>query len=580
MTALLRGYLRPYTLRVTAVLILLLLQAVANLYLPSLNADIINNGVLLGRTDYIMRTGGIMLLITLLVSVGAVIGVYYGAGVAMAFGRDVRAALFRRVESFSLREVNTFGAPSLITRNTNDVQQLQVFLVMALTMMISAPITMVGGIIMALREDVRLSQLLLVVVPVMAAVIGSLVWRAVPLFRTMQGRVDRVNQVTRETLTGIRVVRAFVRTSHEEQRFADANADLTRATLTVNRLFALMFPSLMLIMNLSSVAIIWFGGSLVDSGKMPIGNLTAFLAYLMQILFSVLMATFMVVMVPRAQASAERIQAVLSTEPVIRDPELPAQRDGVATSLGATVEFRDVEFRYPGAEEAVLHDINLTLPPGRTTAIVGGTGAGKTTLINLIPRLYDVTGGAVLLDGVDVRQLSQEHLWSRIGLVPQKSFLFTGSVADNVRFGDGGAAEEDVWAALRVAQAEGFVSDMPDGLGATIDQGGANVSGGQRQRLAIARAVAKRPALYLLDDSFSALDFATDSRLRAALREHTREATVVIVAQRVSTVMHADQIVVLDLGTVVGVGTHEELMTDCETYREIVLSQLTEDDVA
>jgi ATP-binding cassette subfamily B protein len=580
MTALLRGYLRPYTLRVTAVLILLLLQAVANLYLPSLNADIINNGVLLGRTDYIMRTGGIMLLITLLVSVGAVIGVYYGAGVAMAFGRDVRAALFRRVESFSLREVNTFGAPSLITRNTNDVQQLQVFLVMALTMMISAPITMVGGIIMALREDVRLSQLLLVVVPVMAAVIGSLVWRAVPLFRTMQGRVDRVNQVTRETLTGIRVVRAFVRTSHEEQRFADANADLTRATLTVNRLFALMFPSLMLIMNLSSVAIIWFGGSLVDSGKMPIGNLTAFLAYLMQILFSVLMATFMVVMVPRAQASAERIQAVLTTEPVIRDPELPMQHDGVATSLGATVEFRDVEFRYPGAEEAVLHDINLTLPPGRTTAIVGGTGAGKTTLINLIPRLYDVTGGAVLLDGVDVRQLSQEHLWSRIGLVPQKSFLFTGSVADNVRFGDGEAAEEDVWAALRVAQAEGFVSDMPDGLGATIDQGGANVSGGQRQRLAIARAVAKRPALYLLDDSFSALDFATDSRLRAALREHTREATVVIVAQRVSTVMHADQIVVLDLGTVIGVGTHEELMTDCETYREIVLSQLSQDDVA
>jgi ATP-binding cassette subfamily B protein len=451
---------------------------------------------------------------------------------------------------------------------------------MALTMMISAPITMVGGIIMALREDVRLSQLLLVVVPVMAAVIGSLVWRAVPLFRTMQGRVDRVNQVTRETLTGIRVVRAFVRTSHEEQRFADANADLTRATLTVNRLFALMFPSLMLIMNLSSVAIIWFGGSLVDSGKMPIGNLTAFLAYLMQILFSVMMATFMVVMVPRAQASAERIQAVLTTEPVIRDPELPTQHDGVATSLGATVEFRDVEFRYPGAEEAVLHDINLTLPPGRTTAIVGGTGAGKTTLINLIPRLYDVTGGAVLLDGVDVRQLPQEHLWSRIGLVPQKSFLFTGSVADNVRFGDGEAAEQDVWSALRVAQAEGFVSELPDGLGAKIDQGGANVSGGQRQRLAIARAVAKRPALYLLDDSFSALDFATDARLRAALREHTREATVVIVAQRVSTVMHADQIVVLDLGTVVGVGTHEDLMSGCETYREIVLSQLSQDDVA
>jgi ATP-binding cassette subfamily B multidrug efflux pump len=579
MIALLRRFLRPYSTRVSLVLVLLLLQAVANLYLPSLNADIINDGVVKGDTGYIMRTGGLMLLITLLVSVGAVIAVYFGAGVAMAFGRDVRAALFRTVESFSLREMNSFGAPSLITRNTNDVQQLQMFIVMGLTMMVSAPITMVGGIIMALREDVRLSGLLLVVVPLMAVVIGALVWRAIPLFRTMQGRIDRVNQVTRETLAGVRVVRAFVRTAHEEERFAAANDDLTRATLTVNRLFALMFPSLLLIMNLSSVAIIWFGGSLVDSGQMPIGNLTAFLAYLMQILFAVMMATFMVVMVPRAQASAERVQAVLLTEPAIHDPQVQAQPDG-AVGRGATVEFRDVEFGYPGADEAVLHGINLTLRPGQTTAVVGGTGSGKTTLVNLIPRLYDVTGGAVLMDGVDVRTMPQEHLWSRIGLVPQKSFLFTGTVADNVRFGRPDATDDDVWAALEVAQAAGFVRELPEALDAPIDQGGANVSGGQRQRLAIARAVAKRPALYLLDDSFSALDFATDARLRAALREHTADATVLIVAQRVSTVMHADQIVVLDLGTVVGIGTHDELMRDCETYREIVLSQLTEEDVA
>ncbi|HET9657615.1 MAG TPA: ABC transporter ATP-binding protein [Kineosporiaceae bacterium] len=585
MTALLRTYLRPYGARVALVLTLLLLQAVANLYLPSLNADIINNGVVKGDTGYITRIGGLMLLVTFALTVAAVIGVYYGAGVAMAFGRDVRAALFRRVQSFSLREVNKFGAPSLITRNTNDVQQLQMFVVMGLTMMVAAPITMVGGIIMAVREDVRLSALLLVVVPLMAAVIGALIWRAIPLFRSMQGRIDKVNRVTRETLAGIRVVRAFVRTTHEEERFAEANDELTRATLTVNRLFALMFPSLMLIMNLSSIAIIWFGSGLVDSGSMPIGNLTAFLSYLMQILFAVMMATFMTVMVPRAQASAERIQEVLTTEPDIHDPvsaavTLPAQRTDGADLDEATVEFRDVEFRYPGAEEPVLRRINLTLPAGRTTAIVGGTGAGKSTLVNLIPRLYDVTAGAVLIDGVDVREMPQEQVWSRLGLVPQKSFLFSGTVADNVRFGRPDAADEQVWQALEVAQAAGFVREMPDGLQSPIEQGGANVSGGQRQRLAIARAVAKQPAVYLLDDCFSALDFATDARLRAALREHTSTATVVIVAQRVSTVMHADQIVVLDLGTVVGVGTHTDLMRDCETYREIVLSQLTEDDVA
>jgi ATP-binding cassette subfamily B multidrug efflux pump len=622
MTALLRRFLRPYSGRLILALVLLLVQAVTNLYLPSLNADIINEGVVRGDTGHILRTGGVMLLITLLVSIGAVIAVYHGAGIAMALGRDVRAALFRTVESFSLKEMNGFGAPSLIIRNTNDVQQLQMFIVTGLTMMVSAPITMIGGIIMAVRQDPRLSGLLLVVVPVMAAVVGTLVRRAIPLFRTMQDRIDRVNQVTRETLAGIRVVRAFVRTAYEEERFAAANVDLTRATLTVNRLFALMFPSLMLIMNLSGVAIVWFGGGLVDSGQMPIGDLTAFLAYLMQILFAVMMASFMVVMIPRAQASAERIQEVLATQALIRDPEslstvpLPNDQvpggtaagtpdgtldgtvtgtldgtgggtlDGTVTGTldgtggGARVEFREVSFGYPGAEEAVLQKINLILRPGQTTAIVGGTGAGKTTLVNLIPRLYDVAGGAVLVDGVDVRAMPQEQLWSRIGLVPQKSMLFTGTIADNVRFGRSGATDEEVWAALEVAQAAEFVRELPEGLAAWIDQGGANVSGGQRQRLSIARAVAKRPALYLLDDSFSALDFATDARLRASLREHTRDATVVIVAQRVSTVMHADQIVVLDLGTIVGTGPHVELMRDCDTYREIVLSQLSEDDAA
>ncbi len=505
-------FLRPYRSALIIVAVLTTLQVIANLYLPFLNADIINNGVVTGDIGYIVRLGLIMLGLSAALAVISVIAVYFAARTAMAFGRDVRGQLFRSVERFSLREVNEFGAPSLITRTTNDVQQVQMLVLMGLTMMIAAPLTAIGGVIMALRTDVQLSALLLVVIPVMALVVGLLMWKAVPLFRVMQVKIDKINGVLRENLTGIRVIRAFVRTEHEERRFAEANEDLTDTALRVTRLFALTMPSLMLILNLSSVAIIWFGGRFVDEGSMQIGDLTAFLSYIMQILFSVMMAVMIMVMVPRAAASAERIGAVLDTVPEVQDPAvaapMPARR--------GVVEFRDVEFRYPGAEAPVLCDVNLTMRPGEVTAIVGSTGAGKTTLVNLIPRLYDVTGGAVLVDGVDVRDYAQEQLWEYLGLVPQKAFLFSGTIASNVRFGNPGASEEQVWEALDVAQAS-FVRDMPESLEAPIDQGGTNVSGGQRQRLSIARALVRGCPIYIFDDSFSALDYATDARLRAAL---------------------------------------------------------------
>ncbi len=570
MSRLLRTGLRPYRWALALIVLLVLGQVLANLYLPTLNADIINNGVVTGDVGYIVRVGAIMLGLSLGLAVISVIAVYYSARTAMAFGRDVRGNLFRSVERFSLREVNQFGAPSLITRTTNDVQQVQMLVLMGLTMMIAAPLTMVGGVIMALRTDVELSALLLVIIPVMGVVIAILMSKMVPLFRVMQVKIDRINGVLRENLAGIRVIRAFVRTDHEQERFADANEDLTDTALRVTRLFALTMPSLMLIFNLSSVAIIWFGGHLVDDGDMQIGDLTAFLSYMMQILFSVMMAVMLMVMVPRAAASAERITAVLDTEPKVVDPDVPtepADRSGL-------VEFENVEFRYPGAEDPVLSGVNLTIRPGQTTAVVGSTGAGKTTLVNLIPRLYDVTGGRVVVDGVDVREFAQEELWSYLGLVPQKSFLFSGTVGSNVRFGLPDATDEQVWDALDVAQAD-FVREMPEQLDAPIDQGGTNVSGGQRQRLSIARALIRPCPIYIFDDSFSALDYATDARLRAALAQRTRTAAVIIVAQRVSTIRHADQIVVLDGGRVVGVGTHEELMDTCETYQEIVFSQLT-----
>jgi len=573
--SLFRRFLPPYRWAITIVVILLLVQAIANLYLPELNADIINNGVAKGDTDYIIRTGGFMLLVTFALAVAAIVGVFFGARTAMAFGRDVRSALFRQVQVFSQVEVNHFGAASLITRNTNDVQQVQMVVLLALNVMISAPIMAIGGVIMALRQDVPLSGILLVILPLMAVLIGFVMSRAVPLFQAMQRKLDRINLVMRETLAGVRVIRAFVRTRHEEQRFDDANEDLMETALSVNRLFAVTLPILMAVMNLSTVAVLWLGAYRVDGGGMPIGNLTAFLQYIMQVLFAVMTAVIMFVMVPRAAVSGGRIAEVLDTQPAISDPPTP-----ISPVRTGQVEFRDVEFRYPGAEEAVLRNISFRATPGETTAIVGSTGSGKSTLINLIPRLYEATAGQVLVDGVDVREMDRADLRKRIGLIPQRAFLFSGSIATNLRFGDDQASETDMWRALEIAQGRDFVEEMAEQLEAPIAQGGTNVSGGQRQRLAIARALAHKPDVYVFDDSFSALDFRTDARLRAALTRDLGEATVIIVAQRVGTILHADRIVVLEAGAIAGIGTHDELMRTCETYREIVLSQVTEEEVA
>jgi ATP-binding cassette subfamily B protein len=576
MTKLLTKYLRPYSLPLGIVLVLVAIQALANLYLPSLNADIINNGVVKGDTGYITRTGTFMLLVTGLLGVASIVSVYFGSKVAMSFGRDVRSAIFRKVMDFSQKDTNTFGTPSLITRNTNDVQQVQMVLVMAFNIMIMAPIMAVGGIIMALREDVPLSGVLVVVIPLVVGMIAIVAVKALPMFRSVQKKTDRINQVMRETLSGVRVIRAFVRTEHEERRFDEANADLTRTQLRVNRLFAMMIPFLFGTMNLSTVAIVWFGGLRIDSGGMQIGNLSAFLQYVMLVLFSVMMAALIFVMVPRAAAAAERIQAVLETDVDLCDPDDAVE---IADPKGV-VEFDNVEFRYPGAEDPVLCGISFTAKPGQTTALVGSTGSGKSTLTNLIPRFYDVTSGSVKIDGVDVRNLRLEKLWSLIGVVPQKAFLFSGTIASNLRYGDESADDEALWKALEIAQGKQFVTEMEGGLDGEVDQGGTNVSGGQRQRLAIARAIVKRPKVYIFDDSFSALDFKTDQQLRAALREETHDATVIIVAQRVGTIMHADQIIVLDSGQIVGIGTHDELMKSCETYQEIVYSQLTREEVA
>ena len=573
---LLRERLTPYWRQIVLVLALLFVQAITNLYLPTLNADLINNGVVKGDTHYILVTGAFMLGVTLVLVIATVIAVYWGSKTAMAFGRDVRGALFRKVESFSQAELNHFGTPSLITRSTNDVQQVQMVVLMMLNVTLAAPIMAIGGVIMALRLDVPLSSVILVSLPIMGVFIGLVLTRALPLFRAMQKMIDRVNQVTREVLSGVRVIRAFDRTRYEEQRFDVANADLTGTTLRVTRLFAVMIPTLTLILNLSTVAIMWFGSIQVADHGMPIGDLTAFLTYILQILMSVLMATIMLVMVPRASASAERIQQVLYTEPSVIDPETPVKD---AAQRGH-VEFRDVEFRYPGAEDPVLSGISFATGPGEVTAIVGSTGSGKSTLINLIPRFYDVTGGSVLVDGVDVREMELQDLWRRIGLVPQKAFLFSGTVASNLRHGDEQASDEELWRYLEIAQGSEFVGEMPEGLEAAVDQGGANVSGGQRQRLAIARALAKKAKIQIYDDSFSALDFTTDARLRAALKKETTDATVIIVAQRVGTVMHAGQIIVLEDGTIVGKGTHDELLVTSDTYREIVASQLGEEGVA
>lgn len=570
MTTLLRSYLTPHWRVLVLIAVLLLVQAIGTLILPSLNADIINDGVVAGDTGYILRVGGIMLGLSILVGVATVIAVYFSARTAMRVGRDMRADVFRRVERFSLAQVHDFSIPSLITRNTNDVQQVQMLVMVGLTMMVVAPVTAIGGVIMALREDVQLSAILVVTVPVMLLVIGFMVSKAVPLFRSMQVRIDGVNEVLRENLSGIRVIRAFVRTQHEEARFADANAELASVALRVTRLFALILPTLLLIMNVTLVATIWFGGHLVNDGSMPIGNLLAFQAYIMQILFSVMMAVMTMMMVPRAAASAERIQAVLETTPAIDEPDrarLPADGPG-------RIELENVSFRYPGAEDPVLAGLSCVIEPGMTTAIVGGTGSGKSTLVNLLPRLLDVSDGRILIDGVDVRDMTLADLWSLFGIVPQRSFLFSGTVESNVRFGRAEATDEQVWDALRIAQAEEFVSDLPEGLQARVEQGGVNFSGGQRQRLAIARCIVREPLIYLFDDSFSALDYATDARLRAALSARTEGRTVIIVAQRISTIRNAGRIIVLDRGAIVGIGTHDELLDSCPAYREIAESQV------
>jgi ATP-binding cassette subfamily B protein len=573
---LLRDYLRRYRGWLTAVVVLQLAGTIASLDLPSLNADIIDKGIALGDTGFIVRTGAWMLLISVVQITATIAAVYYGARTAMSFGRDVRAAIFSRVADLSAREVGHFGAPSLITRNTNDVQQVQMLVVMTCTMLVAAPIMCVGGIVMALREDVGLSWLMLVAVPALVMSIGLILSRMVPQFRAMQRRIDVVNRILREQISGIRVVRAFVREAFETRRFAAANRDLTSSAVGVGRLMVLIFPVVMLILNASSVAVLWFGGHRVDAGQMQIGSLTAFLTYLILILMSVMMATFMAMMIPRAAVCAERIQEVLDTESSVPAPADPVTQVAARGEL----ELRGVGFSYPGADEPVLRDISFHARPGQTTAVIGSTGSGKTTLVSLIPRLVDVTAGSILVDGVDVRALAPEMLWSRIGLVPQHAYLFSGTVASNLRYGNPAATEEQLWEALEIAQARDFVEEMAGRLDAPIAQGGTNVSGGQRQRLCIARALVAQPEIYLFDDSFSALDLGTDARLRAALRPHTAAATVVIVAQRVSTIVDADQILVLEDGELVGRGTHEELLAGCTTYAEIVESQRSAEDAA
>ncbi|MGZ4629844.1 ABC transporter ATP-binding protein [Oryzihumus sp.] len=572
---LLRTYLRPYRGAITLVVLFQLVQTVATLYLPGLNADIIDQGVVVGDTGKILSIGAVMLAVTVGQVIASAFAVYFGARTAMALGRDLREAVFVSVERFAAQEVGRFGAPSLITRSTNDVQQVQMVVLLSFTIMVAAPIMCVGGVILALRQDVHLSALLLVSVPALVVAVVLIIRRMRPLFRSMQVRIDVINRVLREQIAGVRVIRAFVRDTHERERFGVANDSLMDVSVQVGRLMALMFPTVLLVMNVSSVAVIWFGGHRIADGQMQIGTMTAFLSYLMQILMAVMMATFMFVMVPRAEVCADRITEVLDTEPSVRAPERPVVRPEVT----GAVELRAATFAYPGAQEPVLRGADLVARPGETTAIVGSTGSGKTTLLNLIPRLVDVTSGQVLVGGVDVRELEPEQLWAGIGLVPQRAYLFAGTVASNLRYGKPDATDEQLWEALEIAQARDFVERL-GGLEAPIAQGGGNVSGGQRQRLAIARAVVRRPALYLFDDCFSALDYATDAALRAALRPVTRDSAVITVAQRVSTIRDADRIVVLDEGKVVGTGTHRELMASCPTYREIVLSQLTEEEAA
>ncbi|PNR91745.1 multidrug ABC transporter ATPase [Petrotoga sp. HWH.PT.55.6.1] len=577
MRTILSKYLKQYYKEVILTLVLLTVQAVSNLYLPNLNADIINNGVAKGDLNYIIQAGGKMLLFSLLL-VGAAVGAtFFASRISAKFAQDLRRDLYYKVLSFSQNDIDKFGTASLITRNTNDVYQIQMLVLIMLNVMILAPIISIGGAIMAIRQDVVLSTSLLVIIPVMGMVVFFLMRKAIPLFRSMQVKLDNVNRVLREKLMGVRVIRAFVKEKSEEKRFDKVNDDLTQTSIKVNRLLALGMPLLMLIMNLSTVSILWFGSMRIDSGAMPIGNLTAFLTYIMEILISIMMAMMMFVMWPRAEASADRIKEVLETEPTINEPDNPV----LLKSKEGTVSFKNVTFKYEGAERPVLRNISFEAKPGKTTAIVGSTGSGKSTLINLIPRFYEVTDGKIEIDGVDIRELSMENLRDSLGFVPQKAYLFSGTIASNLAYGKKDATEEEMWHALEIAQAKDFVEELPDKLQAPVDQGGTNFSGGQRQRLSIARAIVKKPKIYIFDDSFSALDNRTDANLREALKEETKNSTVIIVAQRVSTILNADLIIVLnDDGTIEGQGKHSELMQSCEVYRELVKSQLPEEETA
>ena len=569
-------FMKPYRRVLVLVVILAVAQALGNLYLPNLFADIVNNGIIKGDTGYIWRLGGLMLLVTMGGTVAAVVGIFFSSKVATGFGKIIRTKLFTRVEQFSLHEFDAVSTSSLITRTTNDTTQVQQVMIVMLNMMITAPITLVAGVILALNQDVGLSWILVVVIPILVAAIIILMINAIPLFRAMQVKLDKLNLVLDEGLTGVRVVRAFDRQRYEERRFDEANLELTSIAIKVNRLIASLMPIMMLCLNVSSIAILWFGANRINNGQMQLGALIAFLQYAMQILFALLMVSMMFIMLPRAAASADRINEVLDILPEINDPD----QAKLADEQRGYVEFQDVTFSYPGAEEPALSNISFSARPGEVTAIIGGTGSGKSTLVSLVPRFYDIDSGHILVDGVDVREMSQEHLRSKIGLVPQKTVLFSGTIAENIRYGKEDASDEEVHHAAEVAQASDFIPAMQNGFDSVIAQGGTNVSGGQKQRLSIARALVRRPEIYMFDDSFSALDFKTDARLRAALKKETRESTVFIVSQRVSTVMDADQIIVLDDGRIVGIGNHRELMKTCEVYRDIVSSQLSVAEIA
>ena len=570
-------FIKPYSVPIIAAFVLVFLRSMSDLYLPNLMSDIVNKGITNGDTGYILKTGGFMLAVALGGSFCAILAAYLSAHASMGFGEILRSKIFTHVSSFSLHEFDKLSTPSLITRNTNDVTQIQNVMMIMMQMMISAPITCVGGIIMAVSKDAGLSWVIVVVIPVLVAIILTVAMKGFPLFQSIQKKIDKINLVLREGLTGIRVIRAFNRGEDEKRRFHEANFDLMETSIQVNRIMAVLMPAMMLIMNITTVSIIWFGSIRIDRGTSNIGNMMAFLQYAMQILFSLLMASIMFIMLPRAQASAERINEVLATEPEIRDVESVIISDD---DIKGCIDFKNVTFSYHGAEEPAISDISFSACPGEVTAIIGSTGSGKSTLINLIPRFYDVDSGSILIDGVDVRDLSQEDLRTRIGFVPQKAILFTGTIMDNIRYGKEDATDEEVWRAAEIAQAMEFISEMKDGFNSIISQGGTNVSGGQKQRLSIARALVRKPEIYVFDDSFSALDFKTDAKLRAALRKETGDSTVIIVGQRVATIMDADRIIVLDEGRIAGIGTHKELYKTCEVYREIVFSQLSEEEIA